>query len=59
MWGSVCPGLHVRATLVPTHKAGALVVDCGSDVLLCLARGRPMLVWQEWDQISSQRSSTR
>ncbi|XPE61816.1 hypothetical protein ACNKHT_10650 [Shigella flexneri] len=48
------------ATLVPTRRAGALVVVSGGKLLLYLAQGgKKMLVWQEKRNYSPQRFSTR
>ncbi len=48
VWGNLLPWPAHPATLVPTRRAGALVVVSGGKLLLYLAQGgKKMLVWQE------------
>ncbi len=58
-WKSSAAPAH-PATLIPTRRAGALVVVSGGKLLLYLAQGgKKMLVWQEKRNYSPQRFSTR
>lgn len=48
VWGNLLPWPAHPATLVPTRRAGALVVIYGGKLVLYLAQGgKKMLVWQE------------
>lgn len=52
VWGNLLPWPAHSATLVPTRRAGALVVVSGGKLLLYLAQGgKKMLVWQEKDEL--------
>lgn len=52
VWGNLLPWPAHPATLVPTRRAGALVVVSGGKLLLYLAQGgKKMLVWQEKDEL--------
>lgn len=52
VWGNLLPWPAHPATLVPTRRAGALVVVSGGKLLLYLAQGgKKMLVWQEKEEL--------
>lgn len=52
VWGTLLPWPAHPATLVPTRRAGALVVVSGGKLLLYLAQGgKKMLVWQEKEEL--------
>ncbi|ENB4451826.1 ATP-dependent helicase [Escherichia albertii] len=52
VWGNLLPWPAHPATLVPTRRAGALVVIYGGKLVLYLAQGgKKMLVWQEKDEL--------
>lgn len=52
LWGNLLPWPAHPATLVPTRRAGALVVISGGKLLIYLAQGgKKMLVWQEKDEL--------
>lgn len=51
-WGNLLPWPAHPATLIPTRRAGALVVVSGGKLLLYLAQGgKKMLVWQEKEEL--------
>lgn len=52
VWGNLLPWPAHPATLIPTRRAGALVVVSGGKLLLYLAQGgKKMLVWQEKEEL--------
>ncbi|EFZ0110656.1 ATP-dependent helicase [Shigella dysenteriae] len=52
VWGNLLPWPAHPATLVPTRRAGALVVVSSGKLLLYLAQGgKKMLVWQEKEEL--------
>ena len=52
VWGNILPWPAHPATLVPTRRAGALVVVSGGKLLLYLEQGgKKMLVWQEKEEL--------
>ena len=60
VWGNLLPWPTHPATLVPTRRAGALVVVSGGKLLLYLAQGgKKMLVWQEKEELLRPRGFPR
>ncbi|TLI99340.1 ATP-dependent helicase [Escherichia sp. E4694] len=52
LWGNLLPWPAHPATLVPTRRAGALVVISGGKLLIYLAQGgKKILGWQEKDEL--------